>query len=131
MGKNKWPCQGKPGMYHCEFCGEMQLASVPHLAPQFPSAWEEPFPRLEECSDTPSTTCPACGILAGVAFTREEESFPYGAIPHIVELSAVMDKGRCSACLFEFTDWRAEIACDEAVQVHLLARRGGTPPRRR
>jgi hypothetical protein len=63
--KNKWPCPGKPedladqpiGMYHCEFCGEMQLAGVTHLTPQFPSQWEEPFP--------------ACGALAGVAFARE------------------------------------------------------------
>ena len=54
--KNPWPCPGKPedlkgqpiGMYHCEFCGEMQLAGVPHLPPQVPSQWEEPFPKLEE-----------------------------------------------------------------------------------
>jgi hypothetical protein len=51
--KNTWPCLGKPealagqpiGMYHCEYCGEMQLAGVPHLTPQFPSQWEEPFPK--------------------------------------------------------------------------------------
>jgi hypothetical protein len=36
------------GMYHCEFCGEMQIAGVPHLPPQFPSQWEEPFPKIEE-----------------------------------------------------------------------------------
>jgi len=55
MNKNKWPCPGKPeelkgqpiGMYHCGFCGEMQLAGVPHLPPQFPSQWDEPFPKLE------------------------------------------------------------------------------------
>jgi hypothetical protein len=54
--KNKWPCPGDPealkgmpiGMYHCEFCGEMQLAGVPHLPPQFPEQWEEPFPKIEE-----------------------------------------------------------------------------------
>lgn len=54
--KNTWPCEGKPetragqaiGMYHCEFCGEMQLAGVPHLPPQFPPQWEEPFPHVEE-----------------------------------------------------------------------------------
>ena len=54
--KNKWPCPGKPealagmpiGMYHCEFCGEMQLAGSSHLPPQFPSQWEEPFPRVAE-----------------------------------------------------------------------------------
>ena len=52
MKKNTWPCPGKPedlkgqpiGMYHCEFCGEMQLAGALHLPPQFPSQWEEPFP---------------------------------------------------------------------------------------
>ena len=57
--KNKWPCPGKPealagmpmGMYHCEFCGEMQLAGSFHLAPQFPSQWEEPFPKVEEPPD--------------------------------------------------------------------------------
>ena len=56
MTKNKWPCPGKPenlagqpiGMYHCEFCGEMQLAGCEHLPPQFPSQWEEPFPKPEE-----------------------------------------------------------------------------------
>lgn len=50
--KNTWPCPGKPearagmpiGMYHCEFCGEMQIAGSTHLAPQFPSQWEPPFP---------------------------------------------------------------------------------------
>lgn len=54
--KNKWPCPGKPealagmpiGMYHCEFCGEMQLAGSPHLPPQFPSQWEPPFPVVPE-----------------------------------------------------------------------------------
>lgn len=59
MSKNTWPCLGKPedfagapmGMYHCEFCGEMQLAGVPHLSPQFPSQWEEPFPKVEEPPD--------------------------------------------------------------------------------
>jgi hypothetical protein len=52
--KNRWPCPGKPealagmpiGMYHCEFCGEMQLAGTPHLPPQFPEQWEEPFPKI-------------------------------------------------------------------------------------
>ena len=56
MSKNKWPCPGKPedlkgapiGMYHCEFCGEMQLAGIPHLPPQIPSQWEEPFPKVAE-----------------------------------------------------------------------------------
>lgn len=54
--KYTWPCPGKPermlgqpiGMYHCEYCGEMQVAGVPHLPPQFPSRWEEPFPKLDE-----------------------------------------------------------------------------------
>lgn len=54
--KNKWPCPGRPedlkdqpiGMYHCEFCGEMQIAGTSHLPPQFPSQWEEPFPKIEE-----------------------------------------------------------------------------------
>jgi hypothetical protein len=53
MAKNTWPCAGKPellkgmpiGMYHCEYCGEMQVAGLEHIAPQFPSQWEEPFPK--------------------------------------------------------------------------------------
>lgn len=132
--KNKWPCPGKPedlkgqpiGMYHCEFCGEMQLACVPHLPPQFPSQWEEPFPKLEEPPDygpdSEAMTCPACGALASVTFTREEERFPYGIAPHTIDLSAVVDKGRCAACTFEFTDWRAEVARDEAVKTHLKSK---------
>jgi hypothetical protein len=136
--KNKWPCPGKPedlkgapiGMYHCEFCGEMQLAGCSHLAPQFPSQWEEPFPKVEEPpdygpsegpdeSDMLSTMCPSCGAVDSVTFTREDESFPYGVAPHTVMLTAVVDKGCCSACTFSFTDWRAEVARDGAVQAHL------------
>ena len=57
--KNTWPCPGKPedlkcmpiGMYHCEFCGEMQLAGSTHLSPQFPSQWEEPFPKIPDPPD--------------------------------------------------------------------------------
>jgi len=54
--KHTWPCPGKPeerkgqpiGMYHCEFCGEMQIAGLPHVPPQFPSQWREPFPKVED-----------------------------------------------------------------------------------
>lgn len=60
--KNKWPCPGKPealagmpiGMYHCEFCDEMQLAGSPHLPPQFPSQWEAPFPTVPEPEGPPT-----------------------------------------------------------------------------
>lgn len=53
--KFKWPCPGDPkalagqpiGMYHCEYCGEMQIAGMEHLAPQFPEQWEEPFPKID------------------------------------------------------------------------------------
>jgi hypothetical protein len=74
------------------------------------------------------TTCPACDAPSSVTFTREEERFPYGIAPHTVELAALVDKGRCSACAFEFTDWRAEEALDKAVQIHLasLAKEGQT-----
>ena len=180
--KNTWPCQGTPedlagqpiGMYHCEFCGEMQLAGVPHLPPQFPSQWEGTFPKVEEPPDygpddddeappddaafdwrpssmvsfptspvrmesieligpphtrpaldppsscPTSSMCPQCGVADSVTFRHEEEHFPYGVAPHIVDLSAVVDKGRCSACSFEFTDWRAEDARTAAVNTHLL-----------
>jgi hypothetical protein len=130
--KNKWPCPGKPealagmpiGMYHCEFCGEMQLAGSSHLPPQFPSQWEEPFPKVAEPpdygpDDVVETTCPSCDARDSVTFTREEEHFPYGVAPHTVALSAIVDKGHCSACTFEFTDCRAEVARDEAVKTHL------------
>lgn len=133
--KNTWPCLGKPedlrgqpiGMYHCEFCGEMQIAGVTHLPPQFPSQWEEPFPKVEEPEPlvdlVPVTTCPACGVPSSVTFTREEERFPYGGAPHTVELTAIVDKGRCAACTLEFTDWRAEEAHDNAVQAYLASSR--------
>jgi hypothetical protein len=50
-----WPCPGKPeelkgqpiGQYHCEYCGEMQIAGMEHLPPQFPEFWAEPFPKIE------------------------------------------------------------------------------------
>lgn len=53
-GLNTWPCQGKPeerkgepiGQYHCEYCGEMQIAGMPHLPPQFPEYWAKPFPDI-------------------------------------------------------------------------------------
>jgi hypothetical protein len=138
MTKLTWPCPGKPedlkgqpiGMYHCEFCGEMQLAGVSHVPPQEPSQWEEPFPKIEypegpdDEAGPPSTTCPSCGALDSVTFTREEERFPYGegAARLPVELTAVVDKGRCSSCTFEFTDWRAEVARDEAVTAHLKSK---------
>ena len=69
------------------------------------------------------TMCPACGEQSSVTFTREEERFPYGIAPHTVELAAMVDKGRCAACTFEFTDWRAEEARDRAVQIYLAARK--------
>lgn len=163
LKKNTWPCLGKPedlkeqpiGMYHCEFCGEMQIAGVLHLLPQFPSQWEEPFPKVEEPEEpcmvsyptspirmetiesigAPHTraalvplssfpalkaTCPACHEYS-VTFTREEERFLYGIAPHTVGLTAIVDKGRCSECTFEFTGCSAESARDRAVQAHLQA----------
>jgi hypothetical protein len=61
VNKLTWPCPGKPealagqpiGMYHCEFCGEMQLAGTTHLPPQFPDQWEEPFPKIAEPEEPP------------------------------------------------------------------------------
>jgi len=70
--------------------------------------------------------CPACGE-SSVTFTREEERFSYGVAPHTVELSAMVDKGRCSVCTLELTDWRAEEARGRAVQIHLAAHKGGSP----
>jgi hypothetical protein len=62
--KSTWPCLGKPedlkgqpiGMYHCEFCGEMQIAGAPHLPPQFPSQWEETFPKDDPGSSNESSS---------------------------------------------------------------------------
>ena len=174
MTKLTWPCPGKPedlkgqpiGMYHCEFCGEMQLAGVSHIPPQFPSDWEEPFPKIEEPDEddeidepieesgmvsyhrspvmmetleavgpphtrpplTPpssfptASTCPSCAAYSSVTFTQEEERFLYGAAPNSVELTAIVVKGRCASCQFEFTDWRAENARDEAVQAYLKSK---------
>jgi hypothetical protein len=68
-----------------------------------------------------NTTCPACDAPSSVTFTPEEEHFPYGIAPHTVELTALVDKGSCSACAFEFTDWRAEEALDKAVRTHLAS----------
>lgn len=80
-------------------------------------------PRLgvEACEGgkKPSPDCPACGAKSAVTYAREEQRFPYGRGDNAVELSAVVDVGRCAACTFEFTDWRGEIARDEAVQKHL------------
>jgi hypothetical protein len=53
--KHTWPCLGKPellagqpiGMYHCEYCGEMQIAGTNHLPPQFPEYWTGEFPKVE------------------------------------------------------------------------------------
>ena len=64
-------------------------------------------------------TCPVCSAWDGVTFTSVEERFPYGAEPHTVELSAIVERGRCTACAFEFTDARAEIARDAAVRAYL------------
>lgn len=57
--KFTWPCPGKPedlkgqpiGMYHCEYCGEMQIAGVPHCPPQFPEQWTGEFPKVEELEE--------------------------------------------------------------------------------
>jgi hypothetical protein len=67
-------------------------------------------------------SCPA-RAASSVTFTREKARFPYGIAPHTVELLAEVDKGRCSACAFEFTDYRAEQARDSAVQAYLAARK--------
>jgi hypothetical protein len=127
--KNTWPCPGKPedlkgqpiGMYHCEFCGEMQIAGLPHLEPQFPSEWEEPFPKLPEPTEeeltAPIHQCPSCGSDE-IGFTREERPFPYGAPPDTVTLSAIVDLAHCAGCGLEFTDWRAEAAMEAAVAAY-------------
>lgn len=65
---NTWPCPGKPedlkgqpiGMYHCEYCGEMQVAGLSHLPPQFPSQWQEPFPKVD------GPTLPSMPVLLGL-----------------------------------------------------------------
>lgn len=69
------------------------------------------------------SSCPACGAPASVTFTREEDRFLYGIASYTVELLADVDRGRCSACTFEFTDHRAEQARDSAVQAYLARKR--------
>lgn len=117
----------------CLICGE-PASTRPDGSVRAHSRWKaEGVPRLgvESCpgGHKPSTTCPECGVEDSVTWRREEEKFPYGAPvgygaiygvePEIVELTAIVDMGRCAVCKFEFTDWRAEIARDAAVQVHL------------
>jgi hypothetical protein len=77
--KFTWPCPGKPeelkgqpiGMYHCEYCGEMQIAGMEHLPPQFPSQWQEPFPKVEEPKlvDVPTLV----GLLGQAAKRKDSE----------------------------------------------------------
>lgn len=84
----------------------------------------DPHYSVDALSGPALTRCPACSSPSSVTFTREEEHFPYGVAPDTVELTALVDKGRCSACSFAFTDYRAEKACDAAVQAHLAACKG-------
>ena len=79
--KNTWPCPGKPedlkgqpiGMYHCAYCGEMQLAGTLHLPPQSTGQWEEPFPKIDysEVSEPKTVVteidvaCPSCHAQPG------------------------------------------------------------------
>jgi hypothetical protein len=60
-GKRRKPCVGQPlllagaplGQYHCEFCGEMQLAGTPHLPPDddYETVIGQPWPAgYEEVS---------------------------------------------------------------------------------
>ena len=45
---NIWPCPERPeellgqpiGMYHCPYCGEMQVGGVTHLEPQELDYWD-------------------------------------------------------------------------------------------
>jgi hypothetical protein len=53
-GRRRKPCHGQPllltgqpiGQYHCEFCGEMQLAATAHLPPDafYEKMTGEPWP---------------------------------------------------------------------------------------
>lgn len=78
----------------------------------------------EEAPPLPSTTCPSCHTRHSVIFTYEKESFAYGSAPRTVALVALIDKGRCAACGFAFTDWRAEKARASAIQEHLQKLKG-------
>ena len=77
--KHTWPCPGKPedlkgqpiGMYHCEYCGEMQIAGMEHLSPQFPEYWQEPFPKVEEPKLVDVDTL--AGLLGQAAKRKDSE----------------------------------------------------------
>lgn len=106
----------------CPICGE-PVATRPDGSVRAHARLRSALhPRLglEACPGgaKPRTECPACSV-EGVTYQREEEKFPYGIAPNTIELTVVVDVGRCIACAFQFTDWRAEIARDAAVQAHL------------
>ena len=56
-----WPCPEDPtelagqpiGMYHCPYCGEMQIAGMEHVPPQFAEQWDcdqtRPCTEQEKC----------------------------------------------------------------------------------
>ncbi len=72
--KNTWPCPGDPkallgqpiGMYHCEYCGEMQIAGMDHLPPQFPEQWTGEFPKIENDGPELPSELPSVADLYGL-----------------------------------------------------------------
>ncbi len=64
--------------------------------------------------------CPSCGDEKCVYWAREPETFSYATTQDtIVELTAMVDVGRCKSCSFTFTDHTAEVARTEAICKHL------------
>jgi hypothetical protein len=65
-GRKRLPCPEQPllllgaplGQYHCPVCGEMQLAGIPHLAPDedYEQVIGQPWPAGYEDDESPAGT---------------------------------------------------------------------------
>ena len=67
--------------------------------------------------------CPSCEVSA-VQWREDVRSIDYGAGEEAVQIEVEVPVGRCSACEFEFIDWRGMEKTDDAVRRHLRALSG-------
>ena len=116
------------GMFHCESAARCSSPGVPTATAVSVAVGRAAFRRSPSRQTTAPTTTRrrrSFDNVPGVRRPRQHhvhargQAFPLRCRPPTVDLAAVVDKGRCSACTFEFTDWRAENARDEAVKAHL------------